>query len=73
MKQLGTLSLGETVFGGGNSNIFVSNDSGITWETIQDLTIPHIFSSSSDNDELKYKIIANESITINTPLFIKVN
>jgi len=70
---LGTLQLGISTFTEDNSEVFVSNDSGATWESVLDLDAGHTFSSSATTDELKYRVIASTTFTASGPIIISVN
>lgn len=65
-------SLGVDTFIADNAEIYVSNDSGVTWHAVNEGNT-FTFPSSTVNDELKYKIVANTAVTISDPLIILVN
>lgn len=67
--RLGSLQLGTTIFGGGNTRLEVTNDNGATWEVVN--SFPHTFTTPS-NLGVKYKITANEAISFDR-IFIKIN
>jgi len=67
---LGELQLGTTTFGDDNVQLYMSNDSGTNWYAV-DEGEKFTFPTSSDNDELKYKIKGEVEIT--HPIYIKVN
>lgn len=65
--------LGTTTFGETNVSIEVSNDSGVTWHDTQEAT-RFDFPTSTDDDELKYRITAvSGDIIITKPVNIAVN
>jgi len=65
-------TLGESTFSDNSIRLYFSNDSGSNWvEANENETLT--FPTSSINDELKYKIIANTEVTISNPIKIKVN
>lgn len=69
---LGSLQLGITTFSDDNVLLYVSNDAGTTWYSIKE-NEDFYFPTSSNNDELKYKIEFYDNITISSPIYIQIN
>jgi hypothetical protein len=55
----------------GDCTIYASND-GVTWNEIEQ-GVKYTFTTSTSDDALSYKIIAEETFTITTPLQININ
>jgi hypothetical protein len=65
--------LGGDTFGGDNASVEVSNDGGATWESVADINSTHTFTSSSNDDELKYRITCTADFSTDGPFAVKVN
>ena len=69
---LGSLELGTTTFTANTASLQVSNDSGVTW---YDANVNEVFTftTTSVNDELKYRVTANNGFQADKPITIFIN